>query len=435
MLLGKPRDWLQAESVRWVEDGLLSRAQAQAILDRYPAERGDGLARGVFTTIGAVLVGLGVILFFAWNWDALHRGAKLALLFGALLAAHAGGQWWTRAGSTRPLLGDGLAVLGTLLFGAGLWLISQVYHIDEHAPNAFLAWGVAALAMAWAMPSRAQGLLAGVLLASWGLMEAFEFRDPRWLAPLLLATIVALALRLRSLALLLPAVAATLLLLAVQWAYLLDRPGFGLLQAAGVLCLGLAVLLARSGTPSLVRLRSGLAVPGFALVLSLVFALSFPPHGNDVPDWLFGGGLARALWIWLPAVVAAAVALLAALPQPRLQPIDPLDAAQLLLAGAAMLLLHTFALANPPLPLALLSIAMNLAFLGHALLLVVAGSRAQRGGVVAIGCVLVAALVFARYNDLFDSLLARSVAFVLLGAGLFAVGHLYARGRRHGAAA
>jgi hypothetical protein len=49
---------------------------------------------------------------------------------------------------------------------------------------------------------------------------------------------------------------------------------------------------------------------------------------------------------------------------------------------------------------------------------------------VSIGCVLFAAVVLARYADLFESLLARSVVFLLLGAALFAVGNLYARAKR-----
>ena len=40
-----------------------------------------------------------------------------------------------------------------MLFGAGIWLVAQVYHIEEHFPDGFLIWGIGALALAWAMPS------------------------------------------------------------------------------------------------------------------------------------------------------------------------------------------------------------------------------------------------------------------------------------------
>jgi uncharacterized membrane protein len=41
--------------------------------------------------------------------------------------------------------------------------------------------------------------------------------------------------------------------------------------------------------------------------------------------------------------------------------------------------------------------------------------------------VLFALLVITRYVDLFNSLLLRSLIFLLLGAGLFLVGNFYAR--------
>jgi hypothetical protein len=40
---------------------------------------------------------------------------------------------------------------------------------------------------------------------------------------------------------------------------------------------------------------------------------------------------------------------------------------------------------------------------------------------------MLAALVVARFLDLFDSLLMRSLVFLVLGAGLFYIGHLYAK--------
>jgi len=44
--------------------------------------------------------------------------------------------------------------------------------------------------------------------------------------------------------------------------------------------------------------------------------------------------------------------------------------------------------------------------------------------------VLIAALVFARFVDLFDSLLLRSLFFLALGAGLFLIGNFYSRRKK-----
>ena len=40
---------------------------------------------------------------------------------------------------------------------------------------------------------------------------------------------------------------------------------------------------------------------------------------------------------------------------------------------------------------------------------------------------MLAAMVFARFMDLFDSLLARSALFIIVGIGLFVVGQIFSR--------
>lgn len=429
------RSWLLRESTDWVSDGLISTEQAARIVGRYPPAEGSSLARTLFSVIGALLVGLGIILFFAFNWEAMHRFAKLGLLFAALLAAHGAGQWWLREGSAHRGLGEAMALLGSLLFGAGLWLISQIYHIDEHFPNAFIAWGLAALALAWVLPSMWQGLLAGVLLISWGLLEAWNFDDPQWLAPLLLLSLVALALRLRSVALLLLAVSGALLMLAVHWNWLLRAATVHFVYAAGVLCVALAALLQRLQAPHWARLRIGLSLPGFSVVLVMLFVLTFAARSWDSGvDQRWSADLGPVLR-WLPLLFALPAVVLAVLPNPRLRTASPLFSAHLLLAAAGLLLYTMFVHPQLPAELRWLSLLMNLFLLGHGLLFILEGSREQRGGLVSLGCLLVAALVFARYLDLFESLLARSAAFLLLGIGLVLVGQFYARQRRAGAGA
>ena len=133
-----------------------------------------------------MILGLGIILLFAYNWNVMPKAAKLALILFALVGAHAGDIWlWRRPGWHRQL-GEALCVLGTMFFGAGIWLVAQIYHIDEHFPNGFLIWGLGALAMAWALPSPAHGLLAVVVLCIWNCTEAWDFQMPVHWGPLLL---------------------------------------------------------------------------------------------------------------------------------------------------------------------------------------------------------------------------------------------------------
>jgi uncharacterized membrane protein len=179
--------WLLNEIDQWMNEGIIAPDQATALKARYPAP-GESLAWGriIFFSIGAVLIGLGVILLFAYNWQRMHKFAKLAVIFAALISAHGAAFWLKRPAGRYPTAGEGLHLLGTMLFGAGIWLIAQIYHIDEHYPNAFLIWGIGALVMAWGLPSMAQGIAATILLVLWNSFEVFDFNNPHLLSPFLI---------------------------------------------------------------------------------------------------------------------------------------------------------------------------------------------------------------------------------------------------------
>lgn len=86
-------DELQGELDLWQRRGLVSSAQARRILAHYglaplveeEARRTRRLA-AIVGVLGAALVGAGVILFVASNWQQLDRPQKVALLLAALVA-------------------------------------------------------------------------------------------------------------------------------------------------------------------------------------------------------------------------------------------------------------------------------------------------------------------------------------------------------------
>jgi uncharacterized membrane protein len=144
-------------------EGVLSPPQVQQLTDRYQlgnlaAETTQSLLMTIYM-IGSILIGIGVISFVAAHWMELSRGTKVAMLFAAMLAAHTGGfvlwRW-----SDYPKLGHSLILLGTLIFGANIGLIAQIFHIQENPYNGFLAWSLGAAAVAYALGSVPNAMLA-----------------------------------------------------------------------------------------------------------------------------------------------------------------------------------------------------------------------------------------------------------------------------------
>jgi len=129
----KQRAWLLEALQAWRGRGIVSEEQAGRILDLYEtpaaiAERQR--SRGIFTLMGvaALLVGLAVLLLIGYNWAAMPRGLKLTAIFGAVAAAHGGGVYLRYARQVDQL-SEVAFFLGCLFYGAGIWLVAQIFHL------------------------------------------------------------------------------------------------------------------------------------------------------------------------------------------------------------------------------------------------------------------------------------------------------------------
>lgn len=410
--------------------------QAERLLVRYP-EPADGSSWGrlLFAGAGAVVIGLGVILLFAYNWEAMPKALKLAAVFLALGGTHAGGLVRrARTGGSGAAV-ETLHLLGTMLFGAGIWLVAQIYHIEEHYPTGFLVWALGALAMAWALDSVAQGLLAAVLLVGWSSTEAFGFRAPEiWAVPLVLAGLGPLAWRRRS------AVLTTAVLAATQWllvVHLVSLGGGGqalaatLALGAGLIAVGHLTAAADAGRHTLARVLRRF---GWAAFFVCAVILGSTSATRSLLRDAFGSAGRHPLifWthVWLPfAGAAAAWAVLAfrqgRRPSPALPPLEWTVPAGLGLVFAAGVL--TPVTAHDALGVAL---AFNVVAVAVAAGWMWRGSRAGRTGTAVFGSACLGAVVLARYGDLFQSLAARGLAFIGFGAVLLATAVYCQRQRR-----
>jgi uncharacterized membrane protein len=368
---------LQKELPAWVSAGLVTPEQAEALSGHYGlgagAERRRSRAVQAIAVIGAIAAGLGVILFFAANWDAISRPARVLVLLAALLGSYAAG-WLTL--ERRPLVGHALLFLGAIVFGAGIFLVGQMYHVQAHDPLAFALWSAGVAPLAWVLRSRALATLTLLTLGSWIVYEAVDLLDDSPYDTVLLA--VPLALMLYGIAL------------------------YGLGTAAGA---GL-------------RWASGpMRAVGYALAAAGTFVLTFDALHREVQ----GDGVDLAGGMTRLAVVLAILALAggASLLLTR----DRTSATWELLAVLAVAVLGLVTALAPPAPLAS-AVLFNLLLVALALGAVVVGYLEDELWLATSGLAVVTVDVFARFVDLSWGLLSRSAAF--LGAGLLLIGLAFA---------
>lgn len=161
--------WLDRESQHWQDAGAIDPAARGLILDRYTAESDErrGMIALILVAVGMCSVGL--LLLIGYNWDQIPRAAKLALVIGAVAAAF--GASAIAYAKARLMAAETLAFFGTLLFGNAIWLVAQVLHIQGRYPDAFVWWGLGALASAWLVRSKWIGVEAAVLVLVWVALE------------------------------------------------------------------------------------------------------------------------------------------------------------------------------------------------------------------------------------------------------------------------
>ena len=159
--------WLIKETKRWVSSGIITDDQADQIIGLYPAENKNRLI-SVLLLLGAVLLGTGIILFFASNWQYIPKWGKISLVIIPLVLFHLSAQLTCE---NYPRLSQALSLLGCIMFGSGIWLIAQIFHINAHFPNGILFWMLGVLPVAFILREELPLGLSTLLLAIWVLAE------------------------------------------------------------------------------------------------------------------------------------------------------------------------------------------------------------------------------------------------------------------------
>ena len=153
------RKFLEAESPAWVAEGIITEAQRERLLARYPPETAPAV--GLLPLLGCILVALSALSVVAANWQSMPAALRLGLLVGNVLAAYAGGEYFVQRGNRS--LGYGLLGYGLVSFGARIILASQLYQLVGYDVSGLLAWVVAGVLLSFLYDSPALTLLPVVI--------------------------------------------------------------------------------------------------------------------------------------------------------------------------------------------------------------------------------------------------------------------------------
>jgi uncharacterized membrane protein len=408
------RDWLLSELPELQRQGVLDADTAERLRGHYATtatQETTGVAWGrlLSAILGAALVGLGVILLVAHNWDGWPRGMRVAVSFAPLLIGQLACVWAVTKARGNVAWAEGAAIFTLTSFAAALALVGQLYHFPADLDRFLLTCVLVALPLVYLLNASLTAIVCAAGIMLWTAAGA-ERASALWVT-LLFATLLPHLLLARSrhpeglratllLAWLVPLFGLAVLIsladtprLAWLWLaqgaavlWLLDRRSHGLswrqpLTSYGTLgVVGTALIATYPGFWTarhfglLGHFGAGISLEGGLLtaILGLLMLLLAVRAGRS-RDWLGLAGIVPAVLLWLSlALDTTRVAVLLAL-----------------LVNAYVLLLG----------LAVIRDGLRRRSL-----------RAANGGLMLIGL-----LVLLRFFDGDWSFTVRGVAFVLIG--------------------
>lgn len=434
-------------SIRWLL-GELPTLEAEGVIDAPAAERlrahyaektsgsGRRLVVAIFAVFGALLIGGGVILLLAHNWEAFGRGTRAAIALAPLLASQALVGWVLIKKGDSTAWREGSATFLALTVATAIALVDQTYHTGGDLESFLWRWSLLLAPLPWLLNSTAVAMLFLAALTWWAGAAKVEGSQILVMWPLAAAVVPHLIQILRS-------ERRGLRAANLQWAiamFVCVAAGLGLENRVPglwiVVYVGLFALMItlgavnRRGEDGL--WRRPLEVVGIAgsIVMWLILSFDEPwrhigwkhihttEKFHEVSSWLD-----VVLAVGLPLAAIAAMAFLLDRGRHRLYLLWGLSVP--LVAVVWPLTATTDSRWIGAVSFTLLLLIVGIATIAE-------GVRRQNLGTVNLGMLVVALLVVVRFFDSGFGFILRGFAFILVGIGFLVANIVLSRSLRAG---
>ena len=177
-----------------VQNEVISQEVALNIENYYKSKQEDSSNRlfTIFGVLGSLLVGLGIILILAHNWDNFSRTIKTVFAFIPLVI----GQLIVGYTILKKKSSTWREASGTFLFfavGACMALVAQIYNIPGDLSSFLLTWTLLCIPLIYLLKSNALALLSIIFTTYYACVYGYSFMSSSktpWLYLLLLALII-----------------------------------------------------------------------------------------------------------------------------------------------------------------------------------------------------------------------------------------------------
>lgn len=181
--------WLYRELPELVSQGIISPEVAERIRQHYgePNALGSSAKRWAtisFSILGAVLIGGGIILLLAHNWEELSRPMRALISVLPLSVSAALGSWLLMTQRTSTAWREGVGAFQAISIGVAISLITQTYNLSGSFDDFMLTWSLLGLPVAYLLRSTLPALLYLIGITVWATASERYGLGILWYLPL-----------------------------------------------------------------------------------------------------------------------------------------------------------------------------------------------------------------------------------------------------------
>jgi len=179
--------WLYGELPTLIDRGIVDDNVADRLRNHYgpiAEHRPRALALLIFGILGAGLVGMGIILILANNWDELSRPLRAGMIFALLLGAQSIAAFALARRASSRAWNESTALFLGLCIGAAIALIGQTYNIPGDLGSFLLTWMLLAFPLMYLMDAGAVAIGYLVGITWWASKAQWDHQNVYWFWPL-----------------------------------------------------------------------------------------------------------------------------------------------------------------------------------------------------------------------------------------------------------
>ncbi len=405
-----------------VEKGVITRDIASKIEGYYASKQQDSPNRlfTIFGVLGSILIGLGIILIIAHNWDNFPKAIKTGFAFGPLII----GQLLVGFSILKQKSNTWKEASGVFLFfavGASMAMVSQIYNIPGNFSSYMLTWMLLCAPLIYVLRSHALALLHLLFATIYACEYGYSYNgNTPWAYLLCIAILLPYYYNLlkRKLESNITSVFSWLFPISVIITLGAFITKFDeLIFLSYIILFGLFYNIGKLPAFQNLRLRqNGYLVLGSLGTVVLLLTASFRWVWKDVlgisKTYISESSLVLVLFIATTVVVVRLIQ------KKRLEILNLFHYIYIIMS-----VLFFIGLANDIVP----TIITNILLFVLGLNAIKIGVNKMHFGILNYGLLIIASLIFCRFLDTNMSFVIRGLLFVLIGVGFFITNYIMLR--------